>query len=134
MASYKLNYFNGRGRAELVRLIFAATGTSYTDNRISDWPANKDEQPLGQLPTMNTHGTTLVQSIAIARYVARECKLAGPDNLRQAQADAIVDTVMELVNAYYSKIFPIKDDAEKVNTHCKLDCFLLNMASIFIMK
>ena len=104
----------GRGRAELVRFIFAASGKTFTDNRISDWPACKDEQPLGQLPTMNTHGTTLVQSIAIARFAARECNLAGADNLKAAQADAIVDTVMELVNTYYSKVFPIKDDAEKV--------------------
>ena len=114
MTEYKLNYFNGRGRAELVRLIFAAAGKSFTDNRIADWPAIKDDQPLGQLPTMNTHGTTLVQSIAIARFAARECDLAGADNLKAAQADAIVDTVMELVNAYYSKVFPIKDETEKV--------------------
>ena len=114
MPSYKLNYFNGRGRAELVRLIFAASGTTFTDNRITDWPATKDEQPLGQLPTLCVDDVKLVQSIAIARFAARECNLAGPDNLRQAQADAIVDTVMELVNAYYSKIFPIKDEAEKV--------------------
>ena len=114
MPNYKLNYFNGRGRAELVRLIFVAAETPFTDNRITDWPATKDEQPLGQLPTMDVDGSKLVQSIAISRFAARECNLAGADNLRQAQADAIVDTVMDLVNVYYSKIFPIKDEAEKV--------------------
>jgi hypothetical protein len=33
----------------------------------------------------------------------------------EAQADAIVDTILELVNFYYSKVFPIQDAAEKVN-------------------
>ena len=41
MPSYTLNYFNGRGRAEITRLIFAAAGARYNDNRIADWPATK---------------------------------------------------------------------------------------------
>jgi len=32
--SYKLTYFNGRGRAELCRLIFAQAGVQYEDVRI----------------------------------------------------------------------------------------------------
>lgn len=44
MPSYKLTYFNIRGRAELTRLVFAATGTQYEDNRIEreKWPAMKE--------------------------------------------------------------------------------------------
>ena len=34
MPNYKLTYFNGRGRAELIRLIFAQAGVEYEDNRI----------------------------------------------------------------------------------------------------
>ena len=34
--------------------------------------------------------------------------------LNQAQADAIVDTLTDLVNYYYRVIFPIKDANEKV--------------------
>ena len=41
MSNYKLTYFNGRGRAELSRLIFAAAGVEFEDERINDWPANK---------------------------------------------------------------------------------------------
>jgi len=41
--SYKLTYFNGRGRAELSRLIFAQAGVQYEDVRVehSDWPQLK---------------------------------------------------------------------------------------------
>jgi glutathione S-transferase len=41
MPKYVLHYFDGRGRAELTRLIFAAAGLQYTDNRVKDWPAKK---------------------------------------------------------------------------------------------
>lgn len=38
--TYKLMYFDGRGRAELIRLIFAAANTKYEDIRIDvmSWP------------------------------------------------------------------------------------------------
>ena len=81
MANYKLNYFNGRGRAELTRLIFAAAGQQFEDNRIADWPATKADAPLGQLPYLEVNGTKLPKSIAIARFAARETGLAGKTNL-----------------------------------------------------
>jgi glutathione S-transferase len=120
MTNYKLSYFDGRGRAEFVRLIFVASDTKFEDKRIDyekEWSGVKSDYPLGQLPTLNTEGTTLVQSLAIARYIARECNLAGPDNLRQAQADAIVDCFTELINIYYNVIFAIEDEAEKAKAY-----------------
>lgn len=33
-AQYKLTYFNVEGRGEPIRLLFAASGTSYKDNRV----------------------------------------------------------------------------------------------------
>jgi len=41
--SYKLTYFQMRGRAEIVRLVFAAAGVQYEDHRIdmSQWPSIK---------------------------------------------------------------------------------------------
>jgi glutathione S-transferase len=43
MATYKLTYFNGKGRAEISRLVFAAAGKSYEDKRITsaDWQTLK---------------------------------------------------------------------------------------------
>lgn len=42
MPEYKIVYFNGKGRAELARLIFTAAGEKFTDERISDWPKGKE--------------------------------------------------------------------------------------------
>ena len=38
---YTLTYFDGRGRAELARMVFALTGVEYEDRRVKsvDWPA-----------------------------------------------------------------------------------------------
>ncbi|GFS04056.1 hematopoietic prostaglandin D synthase [Elysia marginata] len=43
MPTYKLSYFNTRGRAEIARLIFAYAGQKFEDNRVSreNWPAMK---------------------------------------------------------------------------------------------
>ncbi len=38
MSSYKIVYFDGRGRAEISRLILNVSGTSFEDVRVTDWP------------------------------------------------------------------------------------------------
>lgn len=35
MSEYKLTYFDGRARAELIRLVFVASGQKFTDERIT---------------------------------------------------------------------------------------------------
>jgi hypothetical protein len=86
-SNYKFNYFNGRGRGELTRLIFAASGTSYTDSRIdyfTEWPQRQNETPIGQLPYLELDdGVVLPQSITIARFIAKQTNLAGNTNLEQ---------------------------------------------------
>ena len=43
MPNYKLTYFNVKGRAEVIRLIFAVAGVEYEDIRLSreEWAAMK---------------------------------------------------------------------------------------------
>ena len=72
--SYRLTYFNIRGRAEFIRWIFAAGGQAYIDNRVAtaDWPALKPTTPFGQLPILEicegSRVTTLAQSMAIGKF------------------------------------------------------------------
>lgn len=96
------------------RLIFAAAGVDYKDNRIEDWPKSKSETPIGQLPYIEIDSTKLPQSLTIARYLAREYNLVGKNNLDAAKCDAIVDTCIDLMTAFYNKVFLVSDSSAKV--------------------
>ncbi|CAF1149740.1 unnamed protein product [Adineta steineri] len=118
MPSYKLTYFNGRGRAEVSRLIFAAAGEKYEDVRYErerdQWPAHKAEMPLGQMPVLEVDGVQLPQSNAIARFLAKQFHLAGKDNFEQAKVDAVVDTIDDSFKGFIPTRFeqdPVKKEA-----------------------
>lgn len=104
MSTYKLYYFNGRGRGEVSRLIFAAAGQKYEDIRFQSeqWPAHKGEMPLGQVPVLEVDGVKIPQSMSIARFLAKQFQLAGKDNLEQAKVDAVADTINDLILKYVS--------------------------------
>jgi len=97
MSTHKLYYFNGRGRAEVSRLIFAAAGQKYEDIRYERdaWPMHKAEMPLGQMSVLEFDGIKLTQSLSIARFLAKQFQLAGKDNFEQAKVDAVVDTITD---------------------------------------
>ena len=73
MAEYKLFYFDLRGRAELIRLIFAAADQKYEDVRFKreQWPEYKANAPFGQCPYIEIkeggQTTTLAQSVAMGK-------------------------------------------------------------------
>ena len=46
-------------------------------------------------------GKKIVQSVAMARFVARENGLAGKNNLEGAFADMLVDRMWDLANSKY---------------------------------
>ena len=126
----KLIYYNGRGRAETIRLVFALAGKEFDDHRIKpgkinfqlplfngsnglyymmknifseDMPALKPTLPFGQVPVLEYNGEMLCQSMTIARFVAPEFGLAGDTNLEAAQVDEIVDVITDFQNALVGK-------------------------------
>jgi len=112
---YTLTYFNIRGRGEFARLVFVAAGQEYVDKRIEfpDWADLKPKTPQGSMPILEVAGgPTLVQSFAIARYLAREFKLYGKTNNDMAVVDQIIDNGAELIDAYIPIVFN-KDEEEK---------------------
>merc|ERR1711936_1391862 len=75
----KLTYFNLRGRAEPSRLLLAYGGIKFEDCRITpgfedpkEWMALKPKTPYGSLPLLEWNGTNVAQSMAIARFIARD--------------------------------------------------------------
>jgi len=114
MPNYKLTYFNGRGRAEIVRMLFAEAGVEYVDERLErdQWAKIKPSTPFGQVPILEVDGVKLCQSNACARYIARKYNLAGKTDLEQAQADMIIDCFEDSLKPIVS-IFVEKDEAKK---------------------
>ncbi|XP_008842842.1 hematopoietic prostaglandin D synthase [Nannospalax galili] len=102
MPSYKLIYFNMRGRAEIIRYIFAYLDIKYEDHRIqqADWPNIKPTLPFGKIPVLEVEGFTLHQSLAIARYLTKNTDLAGKTELEQCQVDAVVDTLDDFMSLF----------------------------------
>nr|XP_002128278.1 glutathione S-transferase 1-like [Ciona intestinalis] len=91
MPSYKLSYFNGRGRAELIRIMFAEAGVKFVDDRITDnWPKRKAEFPFGQLPVLEIDGTQLSQTAAIVGYLAKKFNFLSEDDLTNGKVQEII--------------------------------------------
>lgn len=119
--SFELVYFNGKGLAEVTRLMFVATGTAWTDTRFPisknadgtwlrpEFEAAQASFPMGQVPVLKTGGATLCQSKAIERFVASALKLNGASAVEAAHIDA----VGELLTDVRTKINAAKDDAGK---------------------
>ena len=90
MSSYKLYYFNGRGRAEPIRIIFAQAGVKYEDIRFDREQWNKEykeskmrfvncqlkimcfyckDMPFGLAPVLEVDGTKIGGAVNILRYL-----------------------------------------------------------------
>ena len=86
-------------------MVLAYGGIEYEDERITTrwqdpapWAARKSEFPYGQLPVLNWNGTVISQSMAIARFIAKEIGIAGRTNLECAQVDEIIDVIQDLTD------------------------------------
>lgn len=115
-ASATLYYFAGRGRADQIRWLLAATQTTFIQKTISsrDKFLKLAERQLtfGQLPLLQIDGLELVQSQSICRYLAKRGNLIGNTIADEVKCDMIVDTVHDLLNLAYAAPFhrSISDD------------------------
>ncbi|XP_077999241.1 hematopoietic prostaglandin D synthase-like [Glandiceps talaboti] len=126
MPKYKLIYFNARGRAEVIRMIFAVAGVEYEEVRCpypldNEWfEVLKPTMLFKQLPALEMEGgITLYQSMAIARYLANEFGLAGKTKLERAKVDMVVDAVEDLFPGFRA-IFGSNDDNERAKLQTEL--------------
>jgi len=110
MPSYKLTYFDVRGRAESIRMLFAMAGAEYENCVVgqADWPEMKKKVPLGALPILEVDGKLLLQSRGIASYLAREFGFYGANSWETAKVDEVnglvEDLWLPLVEIMYSSM------------------------------
>lgn len=123
-SNFKLTYFNGRGKAEGPRLIFALAGQAYEDERfpISFLPGGGYERKeflaaqaagrflFDQVPMLTVDGNALVQSAAIERYLARKFGLLSVCPFETAVIEQFTEEIADLDNAFAKAYYvDIKD-------------------------
>lgn len=69
---------------------------------------------MGQLPYLTVDGEKIAQSIAFARMLARRFNMAGKEEIEQVKTDVVVDTVSDLQNGYYLKVFKATENRDQV--------------------
>jgi glutathione S-transferase len=96
-----LYYFAGRGVADQIRWMLAATEVSFTQkiiNQRSQLQKMAERQlPFGQLPLLQIDEIEMVQSQAIIRYLARRGNLIGRDEEDLLTCDMIAEAVRDLL-------------------------------------
>ncbi|GAB1598767.1 S-crystallin 4 [Argonauta hians] len=102
MSDFTLYYFNGRGRAEVCRMLFAVAGVPYNDRRIefSEWNNFRKKMTCSMMPVLEMQKCQIPQSMAISRYLAREFDLHGRNNLEMAQVESITDSLYQILNIH----------------------------------
>jgi len=102
MAEYTLKYFNVKGLSEPIRFIFAYADIPFNDVRIEkkDWLRIKNDLPFAQVPVLEIGDITLCQSTAIARYLGKTFGLTPSDHLKNAQLDALIAHMVDLMKKH----------------------------------
>ncbi|XP_046358204.2 glutathione S-transferase 1-like [Haliotis rufescens] len=116
MASYSLLYFNGRGRAEIIRLLFTLKGQDFEDKRVTHetWPAEKPKTPFGQMPVLTIDGKVYTESLAIAKFLAKEFGFYGSTNQEEYEIDQITGMCNDLFTEMVREFFE-QDKERKAN-------------------
>merc|ERR1712142_300757 len=103
MPNYTLHYFNGRGRAEILRMMMNMAGQKFMDKRIefNEWDRIRNDMPCMRLPVLEMDGgMRMPETMAIARYLAREMNFYPKSNMDMMRCDYIADCFYEIMHDY----------------------------------
>merc|ERR1712142_1121752 len=103
MPNYTLHYFNGRGRAEILRMMMNMAGVKFMDKRyeFSDWDRCRNDMPCMRLPVLEMDGgMRMPETMAIARYLAREFSFYPRSTMDMMRCDYIADCFYEIMHDY----------------------------------
>merc|ERR1712168_99358 len=101
--NYTLHYFNGRGRAEILRMMMAMAGQKFMDRRIefNEWDKIRNDMPCMRVPVLEMDGgMRMPETMAIARYLAREFNFYPKSTMDMMRCDYIADCFYEIMHDY----------------------------------
>jgi len=116
-SEYKLFYFNGRGKAELMRLCMAYGNIQFDDIRFEDgdWAKFKTQMPFGQVPVLEVRGFKLAQSAAILQYLGRVVGLVpkDADSMTEAHIHMICEGARDVQEKFGPILYRFEDKPEQ---------------------
>jgi len=120
---YKLTYLDGKGRAEVMRFVFAYRNIPYEDVRIPygpEWNKVKNDFPWGEVPVLEIDGKVLAQSGAILRFLGKKHDLAGDNEYESAKCDEMWESLSDLQTPTWTMYMEPDDSAKKKELTTKL--------------
>jgi len=107
--SYTLTYFDGRGLAEVSRLLFTIAGVKFEDVRINADDDDKqfiaeykDKCAFRKVPQLTYNGVDIPQSKAIERFLAKKFKLFGKKDIDAVLIDAFGEQIRDITFGFTS--------------------------------
>lgn len=99
--SATLWYFAGRGRADQIRWVLAATEVSFAQRTLQsrDQMVKMAERqlPFGQIPLLQVDELEIVQSQAAVRYLAKRANIHGKNAEEEVKCDMIAEAVRDML-------------------------------------
>jgi len=114
----KIIYFDIRGRAETIRLLFEELGEPYDEHRLrspEEWAAMKPETPFGALPIYQEGDLEFAQTQAIYRHIARTRGLYGKSEREHIECDVAEEAINEAIGNLW-QVFWQRDYAAQLPT------------------
>ena len=121
---YKLYYYNGNGKAIIIRAILYYSKAKFTDVKVSneDWKKLKQTGKFGceELPVMEHKGKLFYQSHAIEQYLAYNFKIHGKNIEDEYQINCLLDSFDDLFTIFRHFTWPeTEEDKEHIEDYKK---------------
>lgn len=104
-----LYYFSGRGLADQIRWMLAATNVDFCQKVVSSRERFLElaacQLPFGQLPLLQIDGMEIVQSQAAVRYLARRAHIQGNSAQDALKCDMIAEAVRDVLSVLLAAPF-----------------------------
>ncbi|XP_055954467.1 glutathione S-transferase 3-like [Patella vulgata] len=118
MSGVKLVYFNGRGKAELIRLALTYVGIEFEEVYLKEKSEIEKLRSDGdllfqQVPLLEIDGKRIVQSGAILRYLARRGGIYGNNNDESTRIDELFEGTRDFCGPLLGMIFRPEEDVLK---------------------
>jgi len=122
MSKPELVYFNGRGRAEIIRLTLTAAGMEFNEVNLPSKEIFHSLLPdllYRQVPMLRIDGMNVVQTAAIVRYIARKANLQGGTDPHIVRVDELYEGTRDAFVGFYG--FGFLADEQSIMDKIKKD-------------